>query len=81
MSFKKFLGQMGSPSLRVCPDLSAGMNVIDRVSLSALEGSERLKKFAIFEEKMQSFASPLKFDGQAKDFLFAHSGWKNLDVA
>jgi hypothetical protein len=57
MSFKTFLDQMGSLSLRVFPDLSAGMNVIDRVSLSALDGSERLKKFA---EKMTFFAQILR---------------------
>jgi hypothetical protein len=58
MRFRKFLDQMGSPSVRVFPDLSGRMNVIDGVSLSALEGSDRLKKFARFEDKMRSFASP-----------------------
>jgi hypothetical protein len=51
MSFKTFLDQMGSRSLRAFPDLSAGMNVINRVFFHGLEGSERLKKFSRFEEK------------------------------
>jgi hypothetical protein len=38
ISFKKFHDQMESPYLRGFRDLSAGLNVIDRISLSALEG-------------------------------------------
>jgi hypothetical protein len=67
MGFKKSLDQMGLPSLRAFPDLSAGMNVIDRLSLSTFEGSEKLKKFARFEEKMRSFASHSNFEGEGSD--------------
>jgi hypothetical protein len=39
---------------------STGTNVIDRVSLSAFERSERLKKFARFEEKNEIIPFALK---------------------
>jgi hypothetical protein len=57
------------------------MNIMDRVSLFALEGLERLNKFARFEEKMRSFASPSKLEGEAKDLVFFRSGPKNIDAA